>query len=172
MTLHTDLPESDRDKRELQQEEIIMDLPDVEDIPGQEHIHVPGLGELADTTISSDDEEGAGIFDELEDIDDGTENEPDGDDDITDDSVSDDSDVTEDEKIALERTATDMDTPDNEGLYTAELDDEDFDGEKLNEDIEVTADDLDIPGAELDDADEEIGEEDEENNDYSEADTK
>jgi hypothetical protein len=202
MTLNTDLPESERDKKELEQEETIIDLPDIKDIPGQENIHVPGLGELADTTISSDDEEGIGIFDEddtdltgerlgpAEEIDendliigddeeleaalDEEENTPDGEDDIdvTDESVSEDSDVSEDEKISLERTANDMDTPDNEDLYAAELDDTDFDGEKLNEDIEVTADDLDIPGAELDDEDEEIGEEDEENNDYSEADTK
>ena len=202
MTLNTDLPESERDKKELKQEETIIDLPDVKDIPGQENIRVPGLGELADTTISSDDEEGIGIFDEddkdltgerlgpaeeidendliigddeeLEAVLDEEENTPDGEDDIdvTDDSVSEDSDVSEDEKISLERTANDMDTPDNEDLYAAELDDTDFDGEKLNEDIEVTAGDLDIPGAELDDEDEEIGEEDEENNDYSEADTK
>jgi hypothetical protein len=29
----------------------------VGDIPGQENIHVPPLGQLADVTISSDDEE-------------------------------------------------------------------------------------------------------------------
>ena len=35
-----------------------MDMPDVQDIPGQEHIRPPRLGELEDTTASSADEEG------------------------------------------------------------------------------------------------------------------
>ena len=47
--------------------EFFMDMPEVKDIPGQEHVHVPPLGELADTTASSADEEGYGILDELED---------------------------------------------------------------------------------------------------------
>ena len=34
-----------------------INLPDAEDIPGQEHITPAPLGELADTTASSDDEE-------------------------------------------------------------------------------------------------------------------
>ena len=42
-----------------------MDLPEVKDIPGQEHIHVPLFGEFADTTISSDDEEGVGVLDNV-----------------------------------------------------------------------------------------------------------
>ena len=41
-----------------------MDLPDVEDIPGQEHVQAPRLGELADTTIASADEEGDDVFDD------------------------------------------------------------------------------------------------------------
>jgi hypothetical protein len=51
---------------------------------------------------------------------------------VTGDSVNEDSDVTEDEVETLERTEN-MDTPDNENLYRAELDDEDFEGDKLNE---------------------------------------
>lgn len=47
--------------------EYFMDMPEVKDIPGQEHVHVPPLGELADTTASSADEEGYGVLDELED---------------------------------------------------------------------------------------------------------
>ena len=43
-----------------------IDLPDVKDIPGQEYIHPLPLGEIADTTISSDDEEGVGILDDDE----------------------------------------------------------------------------------------------------------
>lgn len=52
-----DLTDSASDRERLKPEETTIDLPDVSDIPGQEHIHVPPIGELADTTISSDDEE-------------------------------------------------------------------------------------------------------------------
>lgn len=52
-----DLTDSASDQERLQPEYTTIDLPDVEDIPGQENIHVPPLGELADVTISSDDEE-------------------------------------------------------------------------------------------------------------------
>lgn len=52
-----DLTDSASDQERLQPEFTTIDLPDVSDIPGQENIHVPPLGELADTTISSDDEE-------------------------------------------------------------------------------------------------------------------
>jgi len=62
-----DLPDSPHDIERMQSEETTLDLPDVKDIPGQEHIHVPPLGELADTTISSDDEEGKGIWDDADD---------------------------------------------------------------------------------------------------------
>jgi len=196
--LTTDLPDSERDKKELQQDTTTIDLPDVKDIPGQENIHVPDLREMADTTISSDDEEGAGLFDdegnkdasserfgaaeelteddliigddeELEaDLDEKENNEAFEDDEVnvTGDSVNEDSDVTEDEIEALQRTEN-MDTPDNENLYRAELDDEDLEGDKLNEGEDFSGDDLDVPGDEEDDADEEIGEEDEENNPYS-----
>jgi hypothetical protein len=53
-----DLPDSPEDSRKLEAEETYIDLPDVKDIPGQEFVHAPPLGELGDTTISSDDEEG------------------------------------------------------------------------------------------------------------------
>ena len=65
-----------------------------------------------------------------------------------------------------------MDSEDNENLYRAELDDEDFEGDKLNEKEDFSGDDLDVPGEEDDDGDEEIGEEDEENNPYSLGDNK
>ena len=52
-----DLTDSASDQERLKPEETTIDLPDVSDIPGQEHIHIPPIGELADTTISSDDEE-------------------------------------------------------------------------------------------------------------------
>jgi hypothetical protein len=153
-TPSADLPDSEKDKQELQPDKAILDLPDVKDIPGQEHIHVPHLREMADTTISSDDEE----------------NIPGDDNDELD--ITDDSDVTPGEVEALERSAENMDTEDNENLYRSELDNTDLEGEKLNEEINVSGDDLDIPGAEEDDADEEIGEEDEENNAYSLGDTE
>lgn len=197
--LKTDLQDSEKDIQKLQPEQTTIDMPDVKDIPGQQNIRVPNMREMADTTISSDDEEGVGIWDdentnedasnerigaaqqfgeddlnsdedELEvrlDNEDNDEGDEDDELDITDDSVSEDSDVTPDEITALDRTAENMDTDDNENLYRSELDDTDFDGEKLNEDINVSGDDLDVPGSEDDDADEEIGEEDEENNSYS-----
>jgi hypothetical protein len=59
---NSDLPDSARDRERLKPDEAILNLPDVKDIPGQEHVHPPSLGELADTTISSDDEEGAGLL--------------------------------------------------------------------------------------------------------------
>ena len=67
-TLQGDIHDSPKDKPYLQTEEIIMDLPDVEDIPGQENIHPPKMNSFADVTISSDDEEGVGIpgFDDLD----------------------------------------------------------------------------------------------------------
>ena len=197
---NTDLQDSERDKKELKQEEVTLDLPDVKDIPGQENVNVPNMREMADTTISSDDEEGAGLFedengddasserigpaseiseddliideDELETELDEADSDDDDDDGITDDLVSEDSEVSPDELKALERTEN-MDTQDNENLYAAELDDTDFDGEKLNEDNDnVSGKDLDVPGEDDDDAMEDIGEEDEENNEYSLGDTK
>jgi len=61
-----DLKDSSRDEERLKPDETIMELPEVKDIPGQENIHPPALGELADTTISSADEEGEGLFDDAE----------------------------------------------------------------------------------------------------------
>ena len=52
-----DLTDSPSDQERLKPEVTTINLPDVEDIPGQENIHVPPLGELADTTVASDDEE-------------------------------------------------------------------------------------------------------------------
>jgi hypothetical protein len=52
-----DLTDSASDQERLKPEMTTINLPDVDDIPGQEHVHVPPLGELADTTISSADEE-------------------------------------------------------------------------------------------------------------------
>lgn len=63
INLEEDIHDSARDEERLKADTASIDLPDVTDIPGQENVHVPPLGELADTTASSDDEEGKGIFD-------------------------------------------------------------------------------------------------------------
>ncbi len=149
-----DLPDSPRDKEQLEQKEIIIELPDVKDIPGQEFVHVAPLGELADTTIASDDEEGVGLFD---------------DDDEDADLINTETNVSGDEKKALADT-TNLSTVDNDNIVRASMNNKDFESDQLNEgsfsDLRSGAD-LDVPGSELDNANEQIGEEDEENNNYS-----
>src|SRR6187402_774843 len=61
-----DLRDSKEDERKMQPEETTLDLPDVREIPGQEHVRPPEMKEFADVTISSDDEEGKGIFEDDE----------------------------------------------------------------------------------------------------------
>ena len=153
-----DLPDSPDDLKHMQQEEVILDLPDVEDIPGQEHVHVPVFGEMADTTISSDDEEGLGLFEEETDEED------------VDIIMGTDADVSAAEGKELKTTEEDMPTQDDSNLREAALDNTDMEGELLNEgssDTDVSGDDLDTPGSEDDNRDEAAGEEDEENNTYS-----
>ena len=148
---NTDLPDSVRDEKELENDEATLDLPDVKDIPGQEHIHPPKMREYSDTTVSSADEEGENVW---------------TDDEITEDS----SDVSDLEKQMLDETANDMPTKDELALRQASLDSTDTDGEPLNEKASsnaISGSDLDVPGANDDDLDEETGEEDEENNPYS-----
>ena len=147
-----DLPDSPQDREKLKPEETIIDLPDVSDIPGQENIIVPPLGELADTTISSADEEGDDLFEE-DDVDyaRGTE-----------------ADVSRDEREALENDDY-MPTRDEDNLREARMDNVDFQGESLNERSfgeERSGKDLDVPGTSADNRNEDIGEEDEENNEY------
>ena len=150
---NTDLPETKDDKKHLQPDEGIMDLPDVKDIPGQEHIHVPKMNEFADVTIASDDEEGVGILD---------------DEDEEEAATSAATNVTKEEKKALRDAAEkNIDVKDEQNLEQAQLDNRDEDGELLNEKSDVSGSDLDVPGSEEDDANEEIGEEDEENNSFS-----
>jgi len=147
-----DLPDSPHDRERMQPEETILDLPDVKDIPGQEHIHVPPLGELADTTISSDGEEGRGVFNDS------------GDEEI---ASQYDENVTKDETELLANAADTMPTDDQRALQQARVDRKDDDGDLLNEQNRLSGSDLDVPGSEEDDANEKIGEEDEENNSYS-----
>jgi hypothetical protein len=149
-----DLPDSERDRKEMRTEETFINLPDVKDIPGQEFVNTPRTGMLDDTTISSADEEGTGVFDldDSEDLTPGTEG-----------------DVSRAQRKALEHTDY-MPTQDEDNLMEARMDSLDFQNEPLDEKGfgEVrTASDLDVPGSENDDRNENIGEEDEENNDYS-----
>lgn len=149
-----DLPESKEDKEKLQSEETFIELPDVKDIPGQEFVHAPPLGALADTTIASDDEEGVGVFDldDSEDLTPGTE-----------------ADVTRGERKTLEQVDY-LPTRDENNLVQARMDNVDFENEPLNERSfgeERSGRDLDVPGSETDDRNERLGEEDEENNSYS-----
>jgi hypothetical protein len=142
----------------LKPEETILDLPDVSDIPGQEHVRVAPLGELADTTISSDDEEGKGLFDDEEDLDEDIDS-PRGS----------EADVSKNERKALEDDDY-MPTGDEDNLKRASLDNTDFEGEELNEGSfgdQRSGKDLDVPGSGSDNRNEDIGEEDEQNNEYS-----
>jgi len=61
-----DITESSEDKKQLQPDQANIKIPAVSDIPGQKHVHVPKMNEMADTTISSDDEEGKGLIDNTE----------------------------------------------------------------------------------------------------------
>ena len=157
-----DLPDSKEDREKLRSEETTIDLPDVKDIPGQEFVHVPNLGELADTTVASADEEGTGIrgLDETdsENLDRNT-----------------DFDVRPDEREAL-RDTTYMPTRDEDNLRQARMDNVDFEGEPLNEGS--FGEGQSLSGADLDTGDmpdetetEAMGQGDEENKVYSVEDT-
>lgn len=155
-----DLPDSPEDREKLRGEETILDLPDVKDIPGQEFVHVANLGELADTTAASADEEGLGI---------------EGLDDRDNAGRTTDFDVRPDEREAL-RDTTYMPTRDEDNLRQARMDNVDFDGEPLNEGS--FGEGQSLSGADLDTGDmadetrtEAMGQGDEENKHYSLEDT-
>lgn len=148
----SDIHDSEKDKEKLKSEEAIINLPDVEDIPGQANVKPPESNQEEDLTIASDDEEGVGIFEEEtdeEDID-----------------ANDDTIVSRQERELLRDTES-LDNIDDADLKRARLDDRDLEGEKLNEQTPQDGKDLDVPGQEADDDNEDIGEEDEENNEYS-----
>ena len=143
----TDLTDSRQDREKLGPETTIIDLPDVEDIPGQEHIKPPTLESFVDDTISSADEEGPVKTKKRKDRDEARE-------------------IFKEEDEGL----NDSEDSEDYNLRRAELDSTDDDGDPLNEEgfgEDMSGEDLDIPGAEEDNADEEIGEEDEENNSWS-----
>jgi len=149
-SLAEDIHDSEKDKQKMEPEETRLDLPDVKEIPGQEHIHPPKLREFIDQTISSDDEEGRGLFD------------------VDESEIMDnESQVSKEEEQLLEKSASGQAGPDEQQLEGARLDTTDNEGDPLNEEDDVSGKDLDVPGAEEDDAEEELGEEDEENNSYS-----
>jgi hypothetical protein len=141
----TDLADSLDDKKHLKPDEGTLDLPDVKDIPGQEHVRPLPAGEMADTTISSADEEGAGILDTEED----------------EDINSSDSNVSPVEKELLQQSSESMGTKDDLQLRQAALDKTDEDGTLLNEKTDLSGKDLDVPGPDEDEFDED---DDEENN--------
>lgn len=143
----TDLTDSRKDQEKLRPEATVIDLPDPEDIPGQEHIKPPTLESFVDDTISSADEEGPVRTKKSKNRDEARE-------------------IFKEEDEGLN------DSTDSEdyNLRRAELDNTDDEGDPLNEEgfgEDLSGEDLDIPGAGDDDDDEEIGEEDEENNSWS-----
>lgn len=155
-----DLPDSPQDQEKLQAEETTIDLPDVKDIPGQEFVHVPPIGEMADSTPSSDDEEGRDVFDR-----DDSEN-------IT---LGNEADVSREEREAL-RDTTYMPTRDEDRLRQARMDNVDFQGEPLNEASfgegqSLSGADLDMDAAGDETQTDAMGQGDEENKLYSESDT-
>ncbi len=158
---NSDLKDSPRDEEKLRNEETTIEMPEVKDIPGQEHVRVPYIGEMADTTISSSDEEGEGLLDQL--------NEEEEDEEII--RMGTEADVTRTDVEMLKSGASHYPSKDEDQLVDASMDNVDFDGEPLNEKgfgiTTRTGSDLDVPGAEQDDDMEENGEEDEENNEYS-----
>lgn len=156
-----DLPDSPEDQEKLKAEETTIDLPDVKDIPGQEFINVPAIGEMADTTIASADEEGDRVF---------------GPDDGANAAAgSADFDVRPDELAAL-RDTTYMPTGDEDRLRKARMDNVDFQGEPLNEKSfgvgqSLSGSDLDIDTGADETGTDALGQGDEENKLYSESDT-
>ncbi len=145
-------------KEEKTDRSITIDMPEVKDIPGQEHVKVPRIREMEDTTISSADEEGEGILDDLN----------------TDDQqeITNDSNVSKTEKKLLKKSAAFRPNEETEDFEKMVLDERDDDGDLLNEASirqDRNGEDLDVPGADLDDDNEDIGEEDEENNTYSQS---
>lgn len=147
--------ENKKDNTDNEREFTIL-MPDVKDIPGQENIIPPRIREMEDMTISSSDEEGEGILDEV--------NGDEPDELLMDDATN----VGTEERKALSHAGRII-TDDTELRASISPDNRDDDDELLNEpgDARDYGEDLDVPGSDEDDQDETIGEEDEENNGYS-----
>ena len=156
-----DIQDSPRDQEKLRSEETTIDMPEVKDIPGQENVRAPRIREMEDTTISSDDEEGVGLLDNL--------NGEEPDDNFI--KMGTEADVTNADVNMLESGDTYYPSHDEDHLVEASMQNVDDEGEPLNEKgfgISMrTGEDLDVPGEGNDDTMEESGAEDEENNEYS-----
>lgn len=146
-----------KNKKQKKTDDTVIDMPEVRDIPGQEKIRPPRISEMEDTTISSADEEGEGLLDDL--------NQPVAEDEIVIDETT---NVTDSEIALLDQSDRPL-SDEARDLQRLKLDNTDEEDQPLNEQADPLdmGEDLDIPGAELDDDNEEIGEEDEENNSYS-----
>ena len=103
----SDQIDSPHDREELEKETVEVTLPDVNEIPGQEDFVPAPLGELADTTISSADEEGDDIYEENID---------------REIMESEDSNVSQTEKDDLRKSANDMPGDDQNLRRAAALD--------------------------------------------------
>ncbi len=128
--LASDLQDSEKDRLSLEEKPVVLDLPDVEDIPGQENIKPPNPGEYADTTISSDDEEGVGLFEE------------------DDDALS---NVSETEKKSAKGQYGNPPDEDEQNVGNLSLDRSDEDGDPVNEGNLLTdrfGEDLNLPESE------------------------
>src|SRR5277367_2637161 len=98
-----------------------IDMPEVSDIPGQEHVRPPRLGEMADETISSADEEGDDVLAPLDKRDDNGIR------------MGGRSNVSAEERADLALAGRDDGGEDEETLRTGLLDSTDDDGTPLNE---------------------------------------
>jgi hypothetical protein len=123
-----DLPDSEDDRKHLQPEHTTLDLPDVSDIPGQEHVRPPRINEMRDTTISSSDEEGEGLFVEDEEREDlkksasvtaGDESEMDIEESSL-DSEDDEGTPLEEKNLEDDEFGEDLDLPESEGVTDEE----------------------------------------------------
>jgi hypothetical protein len=143
---------SKKNSEKMGQDESYMEIPEMKDIPGQEHIHNAGIpGEMADTTISSDDEEG---------VRDGKDLLADNGEEDLDIVMGTEADVTKDDLALLGDEDQDMDAGEDELVGKAALDDIDDEGDALNESgSDMSGGDLDIPEKPED-------EDDDEENDY------
>ncbi|WP_205509208.1 hypothetical protein [Longitalea arenae] len=148
---------SRRKKAKLAQDSSYIEIPDVSDIPGQEHITNAGVpAAMGDTTAASDDEEG---------IRDGKDIFEEGDDEVE-IVMGTDADVTPEDLAMLGEKDQDMDMNEDEFIRKEGLDDTDLDGDPLNEAAvseDSTGDDLDMPDENDQDLKKPI---DDEENDY------
>jgi hypothetical protein len=128
-------------KNKLARKSTLIEMPDVDDIPGQENVKPPHLSEFEDTTASSADEEGGQIWDDKL---------------VSDDDIN----VSEEERNLLRKAANYDSEEGEEELKKAIPDTKDEDGDELNEKFsykDLSAQDLDIPDEYEDDKDEELG---------------